>query len=535
MRVAGTFKPTNPMPMADVEVVTLSIYGSETDSVPLWQESQQVRVDGEGRYALLLGSTTAEGLPREVFASGEARWLGIHFERPGEVDQPRTRLTSVPYALRADDANTLGGLPASAFQLAGSTAARQEAGSSTSSDPVTALATAGTANFLSKFTSAVDLGNSVMFESAGRIGLGTTAPFDVFHSRFTDPSGALTGYAVQNLSGGAAAYSGMLFYDQNGALAQFQGFNNSTHEYRINNIASTGSINFMLGSASKFKVRSDGDVEISGALSRNGQRILQANTGGADNNLLLGSFGPILGNLTSVDNTALGTYALQNLTSGANNVAVGSGVLHANNANQNVVVGTYGFGAGTGAGNVGMGHAVAQAKVTGDLNIYIGYGVANDVNNTESNTIRIGDSGFNTRAFIGGIRGVSTGAANAVNVVIDSNGQLGTVSSSRRFKQDIQDMGEASSGLMKLRPVTYRYKQPYADGSKPIDYGLIAEEVEDVYPDLVAHTADGQVETVQYQKLNAMLLNEVQKQFHEIETLKARLATLERLIADQKK
>src|SRR5262249_31634272 len=107
--------------------------------------------------------------------------------------------------------------------------------------------------------------------------------------------------------------------------------------------------------------------------------------------------------------------------------------------------------------------------------------------------------------------------------------------SSRRYKEDIQDMGEASTGLMKLRPVIYRYAQPYADGNKPIDYGLIAEEVEQVYPDLVAHLADGQAETVQYHKINAMLLNEVQKQHVQLEAqreaiseLKARLEALER-------
>ena len=82
----------------------------------------------------------------------------------------------------------------------------------------------------------------------------------------------------------------------------------------------------------------------------------------------------------------------------------------------------------------------------------------------------------------------------------------------RRFKEDTADMGQASSGLLRLRPVTYRYQQPYADGSKPGDYGLIAEEVAEVYPDLVVKGNDGQIETVQYQKLTPMLLNEVQKQ-----------------------
>src|ERR1700677_2556567 len=95
-----------------------------------------------------------------------------------------------------------------------------------------------------------------------------------------------------------------------------------------------------------------------------------------------------------------------------------------------------------------------------------------------------------------------------------------TASSSRRFKEDIQDMGDTSSGLMRLRPVTFRYKQPYQDGSKPIDYGLVAEEVADVYPDLVAYSPSGEVQTVQYQKINAMLLNEVQKQHQQIQDQK---------------
>ena len=84
-------------------------------------------------------------------------------------------------------------------------------------------------------------------------------------------------------------------------------------------------------------------------------------------------------------------------------------------------------------------------------------------------------------------------------------------------------MGDASSGLMNLRPVIFKNKQSYADGSKPIDYGLIAEEVEEVYPDLVAHLKDGEVETVQYHKINAMLLNEVQKQHRALQAQRAEI------------
>src|ERR1051325_2981147 len=160
--------------------------------------------------------------------------------------------------------------------------------------------------------------------------------------------------------------------------------------------------------------------------------------------------------------------------------------------------------------------------------MYLGNSVG--VNKVESNTIRIGDSNgcspCYTRMFVAGVRGVTTGNDDAVPVLIDSLGQLGVVSSSRRFKEDIHDMGDASSALMKLRPVTFRYKQPYVNGTKPINYGLIAEEVEAVYPDVVAHSADGEIETVQYQKINALLLNEVQKQHRALEQLTAEIEVL---------
>jgi hypothetical protein len=149
----------------------------------------------------------------------------------------------------------------------------------------------------------------------------------------------------------------------------------------------------------------------------------------------------------------------------------------------------------------------------------------------ESGVIRVGTSGTQTSFFAAGIRGVTTGSNDAVPVMIDSNGQLGTVSSSRRFKEDIQDMGEASQGLMHLRPVTFRYLKPFADGSKPMQYGLVAEEVAEVYPDLVARSADGQIETVKYQVLDSMLLNDVQRQQKEIRGLQERLRKMETALA----
>jgi len=118
--------------------------------------------------------------------------------------------------------------------------------------------------------------------------------------------------------------------------------------------------------------------------------------------------------------------------------------------------------------------------------------------------------------------------ADATAVMIDSLGQLGTVSSSRRYKEDIADMASVSHGLMELRPVTFRYKQARVDGQHPLEYGLIAEEVAEVFPDIVVYDDEGRPETVQYRKVNAMLLNEVQRQHRQIEALMARLSEVER-------
>lgn len=261
VRVTGVFVPANGQPAGQVETVTLAIYADEKGGAPLWQETQTVAVDAEGRYSVLLGASGNGGLPMDVFASGDARWLGRRFERPGEPEQARVLLTSVPYALKASDAETLGGKPASAYVLSGSSA---DVGgvttTTTTSVPVTAAD--GTVGYIGKFISPALLGDSVLYESASRIGLNTATPRDALDVQFINTTGNMTGFAVQNLGATATSYSGMLFYDQNGALGQFQGFNNSTHEYRINNIATSGTINFMIGGTSRFKVANNGFIGI---------------------------------------------------------------------------------------------------------------------------------------------------------------------------------------------------------------------------------------------------------------------------------
>ena len=165
----------------------------------------------------------------------------------------------------------------------------------------------------------------------------------------------------------------------------------------------------------------------------------------------------------------------------------------------------------SGGANIVIGKEAGIDQTGGNNNIIIGHP---GTRGTASTTILIGNPGLKFRTFIAGIRGTTTGENDAVDVVIDSNGQLGTVNSSRRFKEDIHDMGSASHRLLALRPVTYRYKEAYTDGTKPIQYGLIAEEVAEVYPDLVVYDKDGQVRTIQYRKLVPMLLNEWKREHH---------------------
>ena len=131
VRVDGAFVPGNGLPPAAVEIVTLALYASDTDATPLWEETQEVRVDAQGRYAIFLGATSTEGLPVALFAAGESRWLGMRFARPGETEQPRVPLTSVPYALRASDADTLGGLAALGVPAGGPRGRRAPAATAT--------------------------------------------------------------------------------------------------------------------------------------------------------------------------------------------------------------------------------------------------------------------------------------------------------------------------------------------------------------------------------------------------------------------
>lgn len=254
-----------------------------------------------------------------------------------------------------------------------------------------------------------------------------------------------------------------------------------------------------------------------------GRNALRLNDSG-DHNTATGTLA-LEFNTSGTFNAAFGRESLRNNATGLANTAVGFQALRDNVAGEaNTAAGADALEKATGTNNTAFGYAAGFSATTGSNNIYLGanvFGVAG-----ESNAMYLGRVGTQTKTFIAGVRGIATVNPDAIQVVIDSAGQLGTISSSRRFKEDIRDMGEASAPLLQLRPVTFRYTQPFAGGVKPIQYGLIAEEVAEVLPGLVVTGADGQIQTVQYHKLDAMFINELQKLYREVRALKAEVARL---------
>jgi hypothetical protein len=173
VKFGGVLSDANGKPTTGTVGLTFSLYTEAQGGAALWVETQNVTPDKTGHYSVMLGSTTSQGIPANVFASGEARWLGVQAQ--GQAEQPRTLLMSVPYALKALDAETVGGLPPSAFMKAA--APGSAAAANASQLPGASITGSGTANRLTKWVGPTTLGNSNIFDgAAGKVGIGTTSP-----------------------------------------------------------------------------------------------------------------------------------------------------------------------------------------------------------------------------------------------------------------------------------------------------------------------------------------------------------------------
>ena len=287
-----------------------------------------------------------------------------------------------------------------------------------------------------------------------------------------------------------------------------------------------------------------------------------------DNNAALGAFA-LFNSVSGDDNTAVGDEALEFNVSGVTNAALGTFAAQNNTASFNTAVGGFALrdnvdgtrntavGAGAmetadgGSDNTAVGELAGISLTTGSGNTFIGKsaGATPPSSGDYNNTILLGILGDDDaidpdgRAYIGNVRDVTTGNFDAIAVVIDSTGQLGTVSSSRRFKKDIKPIDQTSEAILALKPVTFHYKNGDTKKAKEMpQFGLIAEDVAAVNPDLIVRDKKGEIYSVRYDAVNVMLLNEFLKQHKKVEQqqtnitqLNSKLASQAAIIAQQQK
>jgi hypothetical protein len=349
-------------------------------------------------------------------------------------------------------------------------------------------------------------------------GLNTAVGFDALESTTTGNANTATGtWALQdNTDGGENTANGVSALQHN----------------------TTGSFNTASGVATLLSNTTGSFNTASGA------QALFFNTTGDENTAI--GFSALVRNTTGGGNTASGAQALSANTTGEENTAVGFSALRDLTGSGNVAVGSGALeNATTGSGNIAVGNHAGGGLRSGDHNIYLGFpvlgGPVDPASATESHTLRLGAiqgivcSPFPpltcgpgpgiARTFIAGIAGATV--SNSTTVLINtSTGQVGTLSSSARYKRDIQPMGVHSRGLHQLRPVIFRYTQ---DVQGERQYGLIAEEVAHVYPELVTRGTHGAIEAVRYHEVIPMLLNEVQHQQRHLAELQAQNTRLRAL------
>jgi len=227
---------------------------------------------------------------------------------------------------------------------------------------------------------------------------------------------------------------------------------------------------------------------------------------------------------TGLHNTAIGCGALKDNTMGHSNTAIGFRALVDNAiGNHNTAIGYSALACNTGSDNIALGRLAGTYHMAGNNNIYIGNAGRME---PEEGKIRIGTFGLHTETHIAGIR---SAAVSGSPVVIGMDGRLGVTMSSAKFKEAIKPMDKASEAILALKPVTFCYKEEL-DPDKIPQFGLVAEEVEKVNPDLVVRGEDGKVMTVRYEAVNAMLLNEFLKEHRQVQELKGTVAQQQKQI-----
>ncbi len=552
--------------------ITFLIFKDQEGGAPLFAETQAVTPDASGHYKVQLGATLANGLPTDLFSTGEARWLEV--QAAGQPPQPRVLMASVPYALKAADSATLGGLPASAFVLAGSKAAADFAAAGVSATTTTAsnvTTTGGVSGYLPEFSGANTIADSPVFINGANVGIGTATPtanLDVNGTALI--SGALTANGGATIGGSlelaptgkATATAG----DNSQMLKFYTSAYNSTSSAVVNprfewQAAVTGNdtaspsatLNLLSSTTSAgatntgFSFNANGTVTFAPGQTfpGTGNGTITAVTAGTG---LTG--GGTSGNVT----LNLNTSNLALLNAGTNtftgNLEVHGGALLDNGAFLGAPSGVFGsFFVASPAGVV----TGPVLTIQGDDNAYARNAAQQLViqGATESTQqLLIGYTTLGEGVLLGGyatIQSTSEGSLNTPimlqpnggcvciatnntwpysNPLIVGQGQGNVVAdgyttySSRRFKTNIQTLPEALDKVEKLRGVSYTLK---ATGKHEI--GVIAEEVGKVVPEVVTYEKNGvDAQSVDYNRLTALLIEATKQQQAEIASQRAEAA-----------
>src|SRR5208337_2367475 len=444
IKFSGVAKDATGQRRSGVVGITFSIYAEQQGGATLWMETQNAALDAQGRYAVLLGSTQSAGLPLDLFATGEPRWLGAKLELPGEVEQPRVLLVSVPYALKASDADTVGGMPASAFVLAptGAGAGASAPGSANSTaakskaEPL--FSSCGTTNYIPIFTDSTgDIGNSVIYQNGGKVGIGF--------------SGTMTANLVVGASAGGAVLNASNLVDQDmfvtvsapGATDKHTYFGPSTNT----------NLTLGVGGVEKVRINSAGNVGI--GFSNPQQRlVIGAPAGGtvlnatnlADQDLQVNVSAPG----SSDKHTFFGPSAATNLTLG---------------------VGGLEMMRITNSGNVGIGTNAPAAKLAVNGNVMLNGGEL-EPPGTVYYGIRWLDGSGNIQAHLHRFGAVDNnlyvtndGRFDLTGVYLASGATSWTSTSDERLKTDIVPVTGILDKIKKIRVVAFDMASLSVDGS----------------------------------------------------------------------
>jgi hypothetical protein len=404
VKFSGAVNDSGGNPVTSVVGIIFSLYKEEYGGEPLWHEIQNLQLDGSGRYTALLGATLSEGLPAELFTANEARWLGV--QAVGQAEQPRVLLLSVPYALKAADAETLGGKPASAFMLTGSEPAAHSHGATSgagtndspeaasphhvadtvaASSPCTGVTADGTAkaNQVAKFTAPCTIHQSLIFDNGTNVGIGNTSPagkLDVsgnalirgnlqLNDDLNLPQTTSASVGVINMGSSpfihacCSSSADNTFVGVNSGILTTTGFHNTASGFNALHSITIGSENTASGYEALFS-NANGSSN-----TADGHEALFSNTSGFNNTAI--GFSAMLSNGSGTDNTAMGESALNFNTTGSFNTAIGETALGPNT---------------TGRFNTGLGYAASVGS--GNLTNATAIGVFATA--LESNTLVLG-------------------------------------------------------------------------------------------------------------------------------------------------